>query len=182
MKVLKHTVAGFVDRRQLTLQNIEETRQQFVDNGKPFPTNEQLEFNADADWSVLLTDVAVHVLVEKYKRKHWLSFVFKAGFVWDLASVPKFFRSIVDNDSQESIIAAMCHDAMFTGHLLPFREANDVFHGLLRQAGASRFKSRIYWIAVASPVGRIMYNRETIKRAIWQLPYVQFEVESDVEV
>jgi hypothetical protein len=181
MKVLKHTVQGFVDRRQLTLQNIEETRQQFEDMGKQFPTNEQLEFNQDADWSVLLTDVSVHVLVEKDRRKQWLSFVFNAGFVWDLASVPKFFRGIVDNDSQESIIAAMCHDAMFTGHLLPFHEANDVFYGLLRQAGESRFKSRIYWIAVASPVGRMMYNRKTIKRATWQLAFIQFEIESDVE-
>ena len=117
MKVLKYTVTGFVDRRQLTLQNIDLTREQFSVDGKTFPTNEQLDFTEDSDWSVLLSEVAVHVFVEEAKQKFFLSFVFKRGFVWDLASVPKFFRGIVDNDSQESIIGAMCHDAMFTGHL-----------------------------------------------------------------
>jgi hypothetical protein len=103
-----------------------------------------------------------------------LQFSFKRGFVWDLASVPKFFRGIVDNDSQESIISAMCHDAMFTGHLLSFNEANDVFYGLLRLSGETPIKSRIYWLAVASPIGRMMYNRKTIKRAMWQMPYIGF--------
>ena len=177
MKVPKYTVTGFVDRRQLTLQNIDLTRAQFSVDGKTFPTNEQLDFTEDSDWSVLLSDVAVHVFVEESNQKFCLSFVFKRGFVWDLASVPKFFRGIVDNDSQESIIGAMCHDAMFTGHLLPFKQANDVFYGLLRQAGESRLKSRIYWLAVASPIGRLMYNKKTINRAMWQMPYVNFEIE-----
>jgi len=181
MKVLKHTVVGFVDRRQLTMQNIEATRANFESEGLKFPTNEQLEFTTDSDWSVLISDASVHVLVANHGQKYWLSFEFKHGFVWDLASVPKFFRSICDNDSQESIIAAMCHDAMFTGHLLPFRDANAVFYGLLRQAGESRFKSRIYWLAVASPIGRMMYNKKTIKRAVWQLKYVNFTVEKDTE-
>jgi hypothetical protein len=54
MKVLSYSVRGFVDRRQLTLQNIDATRAQFETEGKKFPTNEQLDFDADADWSVLL--------------------------------------------------------------------------------------------------------------------------------
>lgn len=176
MNVISYSVKGFVDRRQLTMQNIDATRAQFESMGKAFPTNEQLAFDVDADWSVLLSDVSVNVLVESKKIKYWLQFVFKSGFVWDLASVPKFFRGIVDNDSQESIISALCHDAMFTGHLLAFHDANDVFYGLLRKSGETPIKSRIYWLAVASPIGRMMYNKKTIKRAMWQMPYIDFKI------
>lgn len=177
MNVLQSIVKGYVDMRKLTMLNIEGTRAEFQAEGIKFPTNEDLDFDTSSDWCVLLNPVQVYVQVKNGKEICWISFGFKRGFCWDLASVPRFFRSVVDNDAQESIVAAMCHDYLFTSHALSFRESNSVFRGLLKTAGASRFDTFIYWAAVSSPVGRYMYNSKTIKRAKWQLQTVDFAIE-----
>jgi hypothetical protein len=168
-------VKGFVDTRKLTMQNIVGTRNEFEQEGLKFPTNEELDFDIGSDWVVLLNPCAVFVHVEVKKgENYWLEFDFKRGYVWDLCSVPKAFRSIVDNDSAEGIVAGMVHDYCFTSHCLSFRDSNSVFRGLLLVAGASRFKSLIYFGAVSSPVGKFLYKNKTVKRAIFQLGFCDF--------
>jgi hypothetical protein len=96
----------------------------------------------------------------EYDRKgdktHW-RFVFKPGFIWDLASVPKILRGIVDNDSRSLRAAAMVHDACFALHLVDFKEADHMFYRIIK-AHSGGFKGVLAFLAVRSPIGRRIYN------------------------
>ena len=86
-----------------------------------------------------------------------LVFVFKPGFITDFASVPRFFRGIVDNDDPKIIIPAFVHDVNFLSHFLSFKDSNKLFLSMMRLEGMKRFRSRIAYWAVASFVGRRIY-------------------------
>ena len=98
------------------------------------------------------------------------------GFIFDKASVPQFLRSIVDNDDPDVMISAMCHDAMFALHLVPFRRANKLFYWIIKTVmltkveqisdkrerrklkRETRYKPKLYFLGVATPIGRKIYN------------------------
>ena len=84
-------------------------------------------------------------------------FIFKAGFIWDLASVPSILRSIVDNDSAYIRAAAMVHDVLFALHLVGFVEADRLFYRIIK-AHSGGLKGVFAFLAVMSPIGRKKYN------------------------
>ena len=70
-----------------------------------------------------------------YKEKLYIFNMFP-GFIFDKASVPKYLRSIVDNDDPVVEVAAMCHDPMFALHLLGNSDigydlANKIFYWII---------------------------------------------------
>ena len=138
---------------------------------------------------ILINDLTVTVTL---KNDTYLQFKFKAGFIWDQASVP-FFKN---NDIQE-IIAAMVHDALFSLHLLypkdnnkGFRAANKLFKSMVYYAidnmvkdegyssfkrAMMRIKSRWHYRAVMSIFGRARYETDSPRRAFWHKKTVQFD-------
>jgi len=100
----------------------------------------------------------------------WL-FVFKPGFIWDLASVPHVLRGIVDNDSRSLRAAAMVHDTLFALHLVGFVEADRLFYRIIR-AHSGGFKGFLAYIAVRSPIGRNIYNDHNSKTH-WMSGFVE---------
>ena len=177
MKILEITKSGIGNYQKLTQLDMAETRAMYAEEGILLPTDEQLEFELDSDWAILENQIEVHVKAKNKDGIYWLHFKFIRGFVWDLASVPKFFRGIVDNDDPSIIVASAVHDSCFTGHLVSFHDSNDLLRAIARFYGASWIKAWIYWAAVSTPFGRYMYNRVTTKRNAWQLKYVDYKVE-----
>lgn len=137
---------------------------------------------------ILLEDLTVTI---NFENDSFMQLKFKAGFIWDQASVP-FFKN---NDKQE-IIAAMVHDAMFSMHYLfpednnkGFRAANKLFKAMTYEAideivkdeGHSRFKramlrikARWHYRSVMSIFGRSRYEKDSPRRAFWHSKTVQF--------
>lgn len=177
MKILEITKSGIGNYQKLTQLDMAETRAMYAEEGILLPTDEQLEFELDSDWAILENQIEVHVKAKNKDGIYWLHFKFVRGFVWDLASVPKFFRGIVDNDDPSIIVASAVHDSCFTGHLVSFHDSNDLLRAIARYYGASRLKAFIYWAAVSTPVGRWMYNKKTIHRATWQMRFVDFRID-----
>lgn len=68
----------------------------------------------------------------------------KAGAVWDGLSVPYLFRWFLPNYSIDNPlvnIAGLVHDAMYASELVAKDTADDMFRGILRDAGISRFRA-----------------------------------------
>ena len=59
----------------------------------------------------------------------------------------KCLRGLVDNDSQEILVAALVHDANFAAHLLDsFDLSNELFYQMIRLAGGSWWLAqKAYW-------------------------------------
>lgn len=72
------------------------------------------------------------------------------GFWTDLASVPKALRGVFDNGSSDIgiLVSALFHDAIYATHLLSKELADEIFRKLLVYFRMSRFKARLYWLAV----------------------------------
>jgi hypothetical protein len=56
---------------------------------------------------------------------------YKAGFVWDIASVPSILRSFIDNDAYIVFIGALFHDGAFGLHLYSYEDSNTYFRDLI---------------------------------------------------
>ncbi|MHA1169008.1 MAG: DUF1353 domain-containing protein [Candidatus Hodarchaeales archaeon] len=100
-------------------------------------------------------------------------FLFKEGFVWDQASVPRFLRGLLDNDDPRVVLGAMVHDACFSQKWLGYKGANKLFKSILVEKGMSKFKANLYYVGVASRKGKRIYN-SIIKEKSWHTGHVHF--------
>ncbi len=133
--------------------------------GITLPTQKQLTaFGRLSDLRIIVKRLRVLVVAEDTS---WIEFEFDPGFITDFASVPKFFRGIIDQDDNRVITAALCHDYLFSTHDLPFRQTNKLFHALLRKAGYGRLRARLAYLAVASPFGRYFWSKNKKRRERW---------------
>ena len=136
--------------------NRDEIWEKFKFKGIELPNYSQLPNKEDLR---ILLDKFVFEFKEcdrKGNVTHW-RFIFKPGFIWDLASVPKPLRGIVDNDSRSLRAAAMVHDACFALHLIDFKHADRLFYRIIK-AHSGGFKGLLAFLAVRSPIGRKIYN------------------------
>jgi len=76
-------------------------------------------------------------------------YIFKPGFIWDLASVPKRLRGLVDNDSRTLRAAAMVHDVDYALHICGYRRANKKFYRIIRAHEGVSLQSVSAYVAVA---------------------------------
>ena len=102
---------------------------------------------------------------------------FLTGWIWDLASVPKFFRSFVDNDDIYMSEAALVHDSNYTGHFLgddlPGLDlTNWLFREMIRFR-KKRFLAAVAHMSVNSIIGRSLYWKKA-SRAPLTLDFVMF--------
>ena len=177
---------GFFDFRHVDGETWEATREQFrVDPYRPMvlPTWEELKrFGRRADLRLLLDDIQADVFFKN--QTHW-RWVFKRGFITDLASVPDFFRSFVDNDDIDALLAALTHDRNFSVHKLTFKQTNELFYKMyIYRDGAPGSKdkwvalpvrAKLAWLAVKSVVGRVRWRKLAKRRAAWTLATTEFE-------
>jgi hypothetical protein len=115
-----------------------------------------VKWKKEKNMRILLTDLTVKI---DQGKDGVLVYLFKRGWCTDLASVPWFFRSQVDNDDRNIIIAALVHDANFGGHFLSFDKSNSLFRNMIVKGGGSWwFAFKAYW-GVQNHFGQKAYNR-----------------------
>ena len=101
--------------------------------------------------------IIVHVTNGNGRNVH-IVYHIKRGWVTDMASVPDCLRGFVDNDSNEIVIPAICHDIAYALHGLCFDDANVLFREMLKYFDMSLLKRWLAYWAVSSPVGRMKYD------------------------
>lgn len=131
------------------------------------------------DLRVLLRTVGVFI---KFRDSSWFSFTFWPGFVTDLASVPRGFRGVVDNDEFRLLSAVLCHDFLFSTHALPFGYTNDLFHQMALDAGYNRFRAWVAKTAVSSYWGRKAWRANKIKRQQWTLKTAMLQLPRPIHI
>lgn len=106
---------------------------------------------------------------------------FDPSWITDLASVPRIFRSLIDNDAQWLIAASQVHDGLFVlqgSAMFDFWGTNRLFREMcileLSRRNKSTLKAWLAYIAVCSPVG---WRRWKMKRDTWEKQGVKFEKE-----
>jgi hypothetical protein len=120
----------------------------------------------------LLTEPVRVVIDFSHKGKYYIyEYRFDRRWITDFASVPKFFRGVIDNDDKQIIIAAMVHDAEFGNHWHGFRSANTLLLEIARYFGMNRAKSWLAWFFCSTPAGRRRWN---LKRADWEKAGCEF--------
>lgn len=75
----------------------------------------------------------------------------KRGLVWDGASVPKPFRWYLPNIDEKNLVytsAGLLHDCCYGAELLPKPLSDDLFRGVLRDAGILRRKASFAHLCV----------------------------------
>ena len=165
VKSIKHSP---VDLRRILPGSWKTTKAEFVLEGIDLS---EVKWKKEKNIRILLTDLSVKV---NMGGDGVLTYKFKRGWCTDLASVPWFFRSQVDNDDRNIIIAALVHDANFGGHFLSFDKSNSLFRNMIVKSGGSWwFAFKAYW-GVQNPFGQGAYKR-TDKEVASHNKYVKFK-------
>jgi hypothetical protein len=152
MKIVKIT-HGPVDLRRILPASWQETCDEFMAEGIDLT---KVKWKNEKDLRILVKDLKVRVYTAK---DGVLEYIFKRGWLTDLASVPSYFRTLVDNDGRNIVIAALVHDANFGGHWLTFNKSNTLFRQMISFAGGSWwFCFKAYW-GVQNPIGVSAYER-----------------------
>ena len=109
-----------------------------------------------------------------------VDFKIPAGFVTDLASVPRVFESVVPNDDPQILRPAILHDWFYqsqgipegTAFWLTRAQADEVLREGMRVCGASCAKRWAVWAAVR--VGGVWAWRNALARML----FMRFELTS----
>jgi len=187
MQIAKIEITGEFDTRRIRpwRYNAQRTRF-FKEFGITLPPRKKAKkLGKLGQLRVVLSPVTIRI---EYKSGHWLQYEIRRGWVTDLASVPRFFRSFLDNDDIEMLAAAYVHDANFTGHYLqvghgPEAEVdgldrvNTLFREMIRYRGA-KVKAVIAHAAVDSIVGHALYFKMPKRRGKWTRDKVVFTSDS----
>jgi len=110
-----------------------------------------------------------------------LVYKFFPGFIWDLASVPKAFRSVIDNDSILMLCPSLVHDTNRSIARFSIRTTDQLFYQMVLQIGkyanplTVRLKARIAYLAVSSIIGRTIYRKRARDRASWIIRFNKFK-------
>lgn len=86
----------------------------------------------------------IEVVLKECNYGYVVRIYIKSGAVWDGLSVPYIFRWFLPNyfiDNPLANVAGLVHDAMYASALVSKDTADDMFRGILRDAGISRFKA-----------------------------------------
>lgn len=153
MEVLK-IEHGPVDLRRVLPGSWNQTYNDFLNEG--IELNKE-KFKKEKDLRILLTDLKIKIKLSN--NSGVLVYKFKRGWQTDLASVPWFFRTQVDNDDRNIILAAIVHDANFGIHSLTFDTSNKLFRSMIMKCGGSWwFAFKAYW-GVNNFFGKRAYRR-----------------------
>ena len=86
----------------------------------------------------------IEVVLKEGNYGYIVRIYIKSGAIWDGLSVPYIFRWFMPNyfiDNPLANVAGLVHDAMYASALVSKDTADDMFRGILRDAGISRFKA-----------------------------------------
>lgn len=85
----------------------------------------------------------------------------REGFSFDGASIPRAFWRLIGHPFQMPLlVAATCHDALYSAELFPRAECDRIFLGLMRRVGIGRVKRNLVWLGVRS-AGWAVWRRHT---------------------
>lgn len=86
----------------------------------------------------------IEVILKEGNYGYIVRIYITAGAVWDGLSVPYMFRWFLPNyfiDNPLANVAGLVHDAMYASELVSKDAADDMFRGILRDAGISRLRA-----------------------------------------
>lgn len=96
---------------------------------------------------VLQKELNVHLLISVDRILHDFDMKFKSGYACDGLSVPKIFRWFLPSwDKKNGLynLAGVVHDGLYGNKgfcVFSREECDDIFRGILRESGISRFKA-----------------------------------------
>jgi len=167
-------VTGNLDFRRLDPQRYDENADGLGNIEIP-PLDLWHEYGNINELNLLLKTLTLSINL--YDKRTFI-ITWKPGFITDFASVPKFFRGIIDNDDLDLMIAAMLHDWCTVYH--PFgndiqavKYTNKLFEAVVAFKG-HEFKAFLAELAVDSIYGHAVYfSKRTEKRRNAE-KYVEF--------
>lgn len=136
-----------------------DTIQYFINRFIDIPTLKTI--GDENTWWILIASYRV-VLTGDFGS---ISINFGAGFCTDWASVPKAFRSFVDNDDRLLMLPSLMHDALFKTKFfgknkIGYDTANEIFDSLMEYFGVKSSTRDAVMSSVSSWIGYNIYKKE----------------------
>ena len=103
----------------------------------PYPVTRQIneiEFELMEDYIVVLPNLKILYI--------------KKGFIFDGASIPKLFWSIIGSPFGKYTASALIHDALYASELLPREDADTIFINTMVYKGVNEDKRNAMYLAV----------------------------------
>lgn len=105
-------------------------------------------------------------------KRFWIM----AGYVFDGASIPRIFWTLVGSPFQPNFwAAALAHDWLYLTHLESRSVADEVIYQLLLKSEVSRAKSRLIWLSVRSGAWWAWWNTTEDLEEIQKLKQIAAE-------
>jgi hypothetical protein len=103
----------------------------------------------------------------------------KEGFVYDSASIPRIFWSLIGSPfSGKYRMAALIHDALYATQLTTRQEADDIFYNIMVNEGVAVWKAKLMYTAVLA-FGDRVYNKTPeqmeVERVFVEVRYEQID-------
>lgn len=93
-----------------------------------------------------------HELV--YSANAGVVWLVPAGFVTDMASIPRAMWSVIGHPADKYAPAAVLHDWLYTSHLVSRAQADELFREAMAVLGVGRVRRSVMWAAVRVFGGR----------------------------
>lgn len=156
-KILRIETEGTLDVRPLfNADMVDRTVQEFLGSGEPLFPLELFPENRRDNVRVFLDPFRT---ITHLEGGGYIQRDFKRGNMTDYASVPGKLRSLVDNDDPRILLPALNHDGDYLTHLVDFKTANRLFYRSIRICGGGPYFATKAFLPVASPIGKVNYNR-----------------------
>jgi hypothetical protein len=96
------------------------------------------------------------------------------GYITDGASIPRVFWITTGFPVDPDLLpAALAHDCLYGGEMVPRKQADDIFHELLRTNGVGRYRAWKCWLAVRL-FGGAVWARHTFESIAFTRAYASF--------
>lgn len=102
-------------------------------------------FNKDDVTCVLLENYSVNLTLRGVPHRVTIG----KGFVYDGASIPRFFWRVVGHPYQgRTLPGATVHDALYASELMARSDADSVFYAMMKATKTGRVKRLLFWLIV----------------------------------
>lgn len=130
-------------------------------------------FSSDTVKIALLPKNKAELLEDFYYENDYYKITVKPGFVFDGASIPKFFWRLIGHPfSYKLIRAALIHDILYATEYLNRQTADDLFSAMLDESDVLDWKEYLMYTAVRVG-GEDVWDNHTEEGIVDALTYIE---------
>jgi len=124
----------------------------------------------------LIGDGKAELLTDFYYENDNIKVIVKKGFIFDGASIPRFFWRVIGHPFSYKVVrAGLVHDILYATEYLNRDAADDLFSEMLDYSGVSAIKEHVMYDVVRVAGGSV-WDEHTEQSVLEALKYIEVVV------